>query len=139
MLLLSALTVLRAEFTCVLWVFILYEYKFLNPQAAFQVRSCNTAVCCDSQSDSICLSPGDFSIGKSPLHHKRASSMLYGWCDKEACSSFHNSSPHISPPIWAKDFELWFVSLNDFVPLLYYPVFVHLGSLKPFDTVFLYQ
>ena len=50
--------------------------------------------------------------------------MPYGWCDTGGCSSFINSSLHIDPPIWTKDFELWFVSLKDFIPLLCCPVFV---------------
>ena len=31
----------------------------------------------------------DFAIGKNPPHHNRASSMFYGWCDKEGLVLFH--------------------------------------------------
>ena len=68
--------------------------------------------------------------------HNRAFYMLYSWCDTGGCSSFTNSSPHIDPPIWLKDFEHGFVSPKDFILLLYSPVFVGLGSLKIFDIVF---
>ena len=36
-------------------------------------------------------------------------------------------------PFWPKDFELWFITPKDFIPLLYWPVFVRLGLLRPFD------
>ena len=81
----------------------------------------------------------DIGIGKSLPHYNQASSMLYGWCDTGACSSFTNSSPNIDPPIWAKSFEFWFISPEEFIPLLYCPVFVHLGPLDPFDIVSLAQ
>ena len=72
-------------------------------------------------------------------HHNRPSPMLYGWCDTGGCSSFTNSLPHIDPPIWPKDFELWFVSPKDFILILYCPVFACLGPLGPFDIVLLPQ
>ena len=56
--------------------------------------------------------------------------MLYGWYDIGSCSSLINSSPYIDPSIWQKESELWFVSLKDFIPLLYSPVFVRLGLLN---------
>ena len=70
-----------------------------------------------------------FRIGKSSLHHNRASSMFYGWCDIGGCCSFTNSSLPRDPPIWLKDFNLWFISLEDFIPPLYCPVFVCLLTL----------
>ena len=83
----------------------------------------------------------DFTITKSPLpthtHYNRASSMFCGWFDTGSCGSFTNSLPHIDSPIWAKDFELWFVSPKDFILQDYCPVFVCLGSLEPFDIVLL--
>ena len=72
-----------------------------------------------------------------PPYHNRASSMLYGWCAIEGCSSFTNSSPHIDPRIWANDAELSFVSPKDFILLLYCPVFMRLGPLEPFWHCFL--
>ena len=65
--------------------------------------------------------------------------MLYGWYDAGGCRSFTNSLPHIDPPMWAKDFKLWFVSPKDFITLLYCPVFVHLGKLEPFEIILLPQ
>ena len=64
-----------------------------------------TAVICDNRFDSICPSPGANSWlcnFQKPLHphHKKAFSMLYGWCDTGSCSCFSNSAPHIDPPIW---------------------------------------
>ena len=81
----------------------------------------------------------DFIIGKSSLHHNRASSKPYSWCDIGGCSSFTNFSPHIDPPIRAKNFQFWFVNPKDFIPLLYYPVFVCLGPLESFDFILLPQ
>ena len=49
------------------------------------------------------------------------------------CSFFINSSPQIEPPIWPQNFELWFISPKDFIPLLYCSVFVCLIPLEPFD------
>ena len=106
--------------------------KFLNPQATFQMGLCDAAVCYDSWSDLIYPSPDanpDLAIGKSHPQHNRAYSKLYSWCDTGGCSAFTNSSLHIDSPIWPKDFELWFISPKDFVPLLYCPVFVRLNSV----------
>ena len=98
----------------------------------------DAAVCCDSRSWQFALHQvqiPDFASGKSPPCHKRHSAMLYKWCDtvRGGCNPFTNSSLYI----WPKDFELWFVSPKDFIPLLYCPVFVHLGLLEPFDIVLL--
>ena len=81
----------------------------------------------------------DPAIGKSPhtLTEPRLCfmvGMIFG-----SCSFFTNSSPHIDPPIWPKDFELRFVILKDFIPLLYLLVYVRLGPLELFDIVFLSQ
>ena len=81
----------------------------------------------------------DFAIGKSLPHHNRASCMLYVWCDTGGCSSFTNSLLHIDLPISPKGFELSFINPKDFIPLLYSPVLVCLGPLKPFDIVLLPQ
>ena len=62
--------------------------------------------------------------------------MLYDWYDT---GGFTNTSPYIDPPIRLKDFELWLVSLKDFIPLFYCPVFVCLILLEPFDIVLLSQ
>ena len=69
----------------------------------------------------------------------RASSMLYGWSDTGGCSSFTKCSPHIDTSIWSKNFELWFISPEDFIPLCYCPVFARLSPLKLFDIVLLPQ
>ena len=45
------------------------------------------------------------------------------------CSSLNNCSLHIDSPIWAKDFEIWFVSPKDIIPLLCSPIFMCLGPL----------
>ena len=46
-------------------------------------------------------------------HHNKTSSMLYGLCDSRGRNSFTNALLHIDRPIWAKDFELWFVIPKD--------------------------
>ena len=102
----------------------------------------DVAVCSESQFNSICPSPSAnprLCIWQSPPQHNRAFFMLYGWCDTESYSSFINSLPYIDPLIWVKDFNLWFVSLKEFILLFYHPVFVHVGRLKPFDIVLLPQ
>ena len=55
------------------------------------------------------------------------------------CNSFTNSLTHIDLHIWPKRFKLWFISPKDFIPLLYYPVFLHHGPQEPFDIVLLPQ
>ena len=52
------------------------------------------------------------------------------------CNSFTISSLNIDLPIWTKDFELWFLSLKDFILQPYCPVFVRLGPLEPFENCF---
>ena len=37
--------------------------------------------------------------------------------------------------IWPKDFELWFISLKDFISQFYSPVFVCIGPLEHFGIV----
>ena len=103
---LFAFNVPLVEFICMLWVIILHEYRSLTHKP----RSCWDRVMLQ-----FVVIAGLFQF--VPFHH-RASSMLYGWCDARICSSFTNSSLHIDPPIWAKDFELWFISPKDFIPLL---------------------
>ena len=67
------------------------------------------AVCCDSQFDSICPSPGAnpqlCNWQKPPPYHYRTFSMLYNWCDTKGCRSFIYFFLHIDPPIWPKDFK----------------------------------
>ena len=65
----------------------------------------------------------------------RKFSILYSWSH---CSLTYSLS-HIDPPILVQDFELWFVRPEDFIPLLYCPVFMYLGLLGPFDIVLLPQ
>ena len=71
----------------------------------------------------------DFAIGKSSPHHNTASSMLCGWCNIGGSRSFTNTSLHIDPLIWPRDFELWFVSPKDIILLLYCSVFEWFGPL----------
>ena len=65
--------------------------------------------------------------------------MLYRRCDTGESRFFTNSLPHIDPSIWAKDFELWFVSPKDFIPLLYCSIFVRLGYWSLLTLFFLSQ
>ena len=55
---------------------------------------------------------------KSPYQrNNKASSKLYAWYGLQL---FHQLfTTHRPPPIWSKDFELWFVSSKDFIPLFY--------------------
>ena len=142
MLFLFAFNVPLSEFTCMLGIFILHDNKFLSHQlhSRWDCVMLQYAMIAGLIQLALHLVPiANFAISKSPLLHNRASSMLYGWCNTAGSSSFTNSSPHIYPPIWVKDFELWLVSSKDFIPLLYCPVFVRLDQLEPFHTVFLSQ
>ena len=65
--------------------------------------------------------------------------MLYSWYDTRGYNSLTNSSPHVDPVIWPKEFELWFISPKNFTPLLYCPVFMLFCPMEPFDIIFLPQ
>ena len=108
------------------------------PQAVFYRGSCDAVVCCDSliQFALHLMQIPDFRIRKSSSHHNRSSSMLYGWYDTGVCSSFANFLLYMDPPISLKDFELWFISPKDFIPLLYCLVCLCLGLLTLFCFVF---
>ena len=130
------------EFTCMLWVIDLYEYKFLTHKLISRwdcVILQYAMIASLIQFAHHMAQIPDFAIGKSPSHHNRASSMLYSCCDTGGCRSFTNSLQHVDPLIWLKDFELWFVSPKDFIPLSYCLVFECLDPLKPFDIVLLPQ
>ena len=78
----------------------------------------------------------NFAISESPLHHNKNFTMLYAWCETGGYSSFTNSLLHW-PPIWPKEFKVYFFNPKVFISLLCCPVFVHLGPLKSFDIVLL--
>ena len=90
-------------FTCTLWIIILHKYKSMSHNLGYKWD--HVAVCCDSWSNSICPSPG-------------ANPWLCNWQKAPTPHSFTNSSQHINPPIWPKDFKLWFISPMDYIPLL---------------------
>ena len=122
MLFLFAFDVHLAEFTSMLWVIILPEYKSLT-----HMGLCYTALYFDSWSDSISPSPGAnpwLCNWQKTTPPSRASSMVYCWCDVRGCSSFTNSSLLIDTPIWPKDFKLWFVCPKESILLFYCSVFV---------------
>ena len=48
--------------------------------------------------------------------------LLYRCCNTGDSSSFTNFTSHVDPAIWAKDFELWFVSAKEFFLLLNWQV-----------------
>ena len=131
--------VLLTEFTSMLWV-IFYEYKSLTHKlhSRWDCMMIQYAVIAGLIQFALHLEQIPiFTIGKNHAHHNTASSMLYDWCDTGGCSSFTNTSLHIDPPIWPKDFKLGIVSPKDFIPMFYCPVFEHLRPLEPFDIVFL--
>ena len=138
MLFLFVFNVPLAEFASMLWVIILHEYKSLTNKV------CSRWDCVMLQY-ALIVSLIQFALHLKEIpdfaicncHYNRASSMPYVWCDTGGCSSFTNSSLHIDPPIWAKDFKLWFISPKNFIPLLYCPIFVYLGPLEPFDILLL--
>ena len=77
----------------------------------------------------------DSVISKSIPYYNRSSPMLHSWSDAACYSFFTISSSPIDPSFWQKYFELWFVSTNDFIPVLYYPVFVRLGPMGHFEII----
>ena len=95
----SVFHVRLAEFTSMLWVIILYEYKSLTYKLRFRRNHMilRYAVIADLiQFGFHLIKMPDFAVGNSLQHHNRLSSMLYGWFDTEGYSSFTNSSPYRS-------------------------------------------
>ena len=106
---LFAFNVSLAEFTSMLWVIILHEYKSLNHKqcSRWDCEMLQYAVITGLIQFALPLIQNpDFVIEKSPLHHNRVSSMPDGCRDTRGCSSFTNSSPHIDFSIWLKSFKL---------------------------------
>ena len=98
-----------AEFTWMLWIIIIHEYKSLTHKLHFRWdgKMLQYVVITSLIQFALHLVHiPNFAISKCPPHHNTASSMLYGRCDTEGCCSFTNSLLHIDTPIWAKDFEL---------------------------------
>ena len=66
--------------------------QILDPSTVFQMGSSDAAEYCDGRSDSICPSPGAnprICYWQKASHHKRASSMLYCWCNRGFLQLFH--------------------------------------------------
>ena len=107
---LFAFNVPLEKFTSKLWFIILHEYKYLThkpPRSRWDRIMLQYSVIVGLIQFAFHLVHiPDFSIDKSSLHHKRAFSMLYGWCDTRDCSSINNSLLHIDPPISPKYLEL---------------------------------
>ena len=142
MLFLFTFNVPLAVFTSMLWVIILHEFKSLSHKShsRWDCMILQYAVIAGLIQFALHLVQiPDFAVGKCPTPHNRASSMFYGWCDTVGCCSFTNSLLHIDPPISLKDFELWYVSPKDFIPLLYCSVFVHLWHCFTSSTVVSWQ
>ena len=97
-----------------LWVIIFNEYKSLSHKPCSQMELCDTAVCCDSQSDSICSFTWHKSqilqLAKAPKIITEPPPCFMVGVIQRVENSFTNSLLHIYLPIWFKDFELWFVS-----------------------------
>ena len=118
-----------------------YVRKVSDTQtAAFQMRSCDAILWCDSRAYLICLSPGENprlckwqSRPPTPPTHTNTITHLLPSFKVGVIQWVATLSPHINPPIKAKDFELGFVSPKQFISELYCSVFVCLGPLKPFD------
>ena len=97
------------KLTHMVWVIILHEYKSLSQKVCSRwnvVMQHYAVIASLIQFTLHRVKIPDFAIGKSPPYHYRPSSMFCGWCDTGVCSSFINSSPHIEPPIWRKNFDL---------------------------------
>ena len=129
-----------AEFKSMLWTIILHKNKSLTykPPSRWDRVILQDAVIAGLNHFAITLVQiPEFAVHESHTHtlHNEDFTMLNSWCNTGGCNSFSNSSQHIDPTIWAKDFELWFVSQKDFIPLLYCQFFVCLGPLMPFDIV----
>ena len=119
-----------------LWVIISHEYK---PHSRWVCMMQQYALIANLIQFALHLEQiPDFAIGKSPLHHNRASSMLYSWCDTGGCSSFTNSSQHIDPLLNPKisnfDSSVQRTLFHSSVV-----IFVLLGSPVPFNIVLLPQ
>ena len=118
--------------TCMLWVIIYIEYKSLTHKQRFRW-------------DRVMLQYGviaglinfalhlvqipNFTIGKSPPNHNRASSMLYGWCDTGGGSSFTNSSPYMDPPFSNFDSSVYCLVFGRHIPLEHFDIVLLLQQL----------
>ena len=132
---LFAFNVPLTRFTSIIWIIILHEYKSLTHKLRsrwYRVMLQYAVIAALIQFAFNLVQISDFAIGKSLLLPSRASSMLHGRCDTGVCSSFTKSLSYIEPCIWAKDFELWFVSPKNFIPLIYCPVYWYLLTLFSF-------
>ena len=119
-----------AEFTCMFWIIILQEYKYLN------LKPCPRW---DHIMLQIALIVGviqfTFQLVKIPDFANTHTVTELLLCFTECWSSYSNALLDIGPPTRAKDFELLFVNPMDFTPILYFPVFVNPYSLEAFETV----
>ena len=134
---------LLTEFTNMLWVIILHENKSLTykPHSRWDHVMLQDAPIASLILFAFHLKQiPDFAINKgiTTTTTEPLPCFMFGVI-RGGCSSFTHSSLHIDPPIWAKDFKLWFISPKNFIPLLYCPVFVHLDPLEPFDILLLPQ
>ena len=139
---LFAFNVHLEEFTSMLWVIILHEYKSLTHKLRSRWDHVMLQYAVKPVRFNLSFtwykSP-NLQMAKAPTHHNRPSSMLHGWCDTEGFSSFTNSSLHVDPPYLTHRFWTRFVSPKDSIPLLYWSVFKRLGPLEHFDMVLLPQ
>ena len=122
-----------AKFSSKLWVIILHEYKSIihKPRSKWDRVMLQCAVIAGLPLlFTWCNSP-TLQLAKAPhIHHKRVSSMLYGWCNTGTCSSFTNSSTHI---------DRKFSNFHSSVKKTLFHCSVHFGPLETFDIVLLPQ
>ena len=115
-----------AEFTSMLWIIILHGYKSLTHKlhSRWDSMMLQYAVIAGMIQFALHLVQiPDFAIGKGlpPTHTITEPPPCFTvGVIQGGCRSFPNFSQHIDPLIWHKDFKLWFVSLKEFIPLLYW-------------------
>ena len=139
MLILFAFDAILAEFICMLWVIIKHEYKSLShtPRFRWDCMILQYAVIAGLIQCALHLMQiSDFATDNpTNTHHNRAFCILYSYVRYKWLQLLHQNFADMKSPICPKDFKLWIVSLNDFIPMLFSTAFctlVHCSLLTSF-------
>ena len=144
MLFLFVFNVPLAEFASLLWVVVLHEYESLTRKSCskWDYAMLQHAVIASLIQFAFtwCKSPTLKVAKASRTMTKLPPCFMVGVIQGVAALSptLHCTQTLLFDPK-ILNFELWFFSPKDFIPLFYCLVFVHLGPLEPFDIVLLPQ
>ena len=122
MLLFFAFNIPLAEFTSMLLVIILHEYKLLThkPNSKWDHLMLHYGMIAGLIQFALYLVQiPDFTIGNQPPNTIRESCPCFMIDLIQEVAALSPTLPYTDPPIWPKDFELWFVSPKKTAILLY--------------------